>query len=619
MSCVAGSIIISKAHSEADDPWRLTRFQDERSDKKRQESIVKYIESVLKEILLIADVQELLIKKKEYLLKTYGKKENIDGLSEKIRNGFTPFMYKEVDEVIVPDAANTYEKVRGYILETYKEAEESIKTDSKEKGSSAFVERTCCFNRIDKPLEFWKNKIKIVLPPKNVPNGPINSHSSFPFELRKEERLDFSVSKEDYYKLFTKVCYEGVRIGLPHEFGYNNICPYCGFKKISIEDGESVLKTQDVEVNETTYQKLLNAVHIVNSVKPDKKIKIEVGNELFGILTNIEPSPCETWNAMMLETFNNVNSLEPGSNDADIAVAYGKMSSYAIQCIEELRGFISEQDKLLIEQLLEQPLKQVLESVESAILIPLTRILNGFNLEQLDVPRSYNLDGFIIKDIKKFISLHTEYLKNITIKGFGKSKIQFAIQQLSSFIKTFQNHVRIPLLIGGIIGIPYLVKAGIASILKDMMDPNVIVPNNELENDAIDGSSGVPKIIMKQILAKYRSERFRLTDEDIRVEIAKRDEKEKMLIISKFDRLTKEEKAVELLKKKLGIGDWAIKAKDVYIYNPEQYEKDREQRAQMGFSDFPAVGAQDNLAREADTFYEQNAAYDTHQTKEDDY
>ena len=74
-----------------------------------------------------------------------------------------------------------------------------------------------------------------------------------------------------------------------------------------------------------------------------------------------------------------------------------------------------------------------------------------------------------------------------------------------------------------------------------------------------------------------------------------------------------------MLKKKLGIGDWAIKAKDVYIYNPEQYEKDREQRAQMGFADFPAVGAQDNLEREADTFYEQNAAYDTHQTKEDDY
>ena len=619
LSCVAASIIISKAHSETDDPWRLTRFQDERSDKKRQESIIKYIESILKEILLIADVQELLIKKKEYLLKTYGKKENIDGLSEKIRDGFTPFMYKEIDEVIVPDAANTYEKVRGYILETYKEAEESIKTESKEKGSSAFVERTCCFNKIDKPLEFWKNKIKIILPPKNVPNGPINSHSSFPFELRKEERLDFSVSKEDYYKLFIKVCYEGVRLGLPHEFGYNNICPYCGYKRATDEDSrESALKQQGVDVNETTYQKLLNAVHIVNSVKPDKKIKIEVGNELFQIITNIEPSPYEGWKAILLETFNNLNTLEPGSNDADIAVAYGKISSYAIQCIEELRGFISEQDKLLIEQLLEQPLKQVLESVESAILIPLTRILNGFNLDQLDVPRSYNLDGLIIKDIKKFISLHTEYLKNITIKGFGKSKIQYAVQQLSSFIKTFQNHVRIPLLKGGSIGIPYLVKAGIASILKDMMDPNVIVPNNELENDAIDGSSGVPKLILKQILAKYRSERFKLTDEDIRVEIAKRDEKEKMLIISKFDRLTKEEKAVELLKKKLGIGDWAIKAKDVYIYNPEQYEKDRDQRAQMGFADFPAT-AKDNLEREADNFYEQNAAYDTHQTKEDDY
>ena len=109
-------------------------------------------------------------------------------------------------------------------------------------------------------------------------------------------------------------------------------------------------------------------------------------------------------------------------------------------------------------------------------------------------------------------------------------------------------------------------------------------------------------------------ERFRLTDEEIRVEIAKRDEKEKMLIISRFDRLTKEEKAVELIKKKLGIGEWAIKAKDVYIYNPEQYEKDRIQREQMGFLDFPQ-----SEAAQLDRFYEQNAAYDTRQTSEDDF
>ena len=90
------------------------------------------------------------------------------------------------------------------------------------------------------------------------------------------------------------------------------------------------------------------------------------------------------------------------------------------------------------------------------------------------MPASYKLDGLIVKDIKKIISLHTEYLKNIKVEGFAKSKIIYAIQQLSIFIKVFQNHVRTPLMIGGNIGISYLVKAGIASILKDMMDPNVL-------------------------------------------------------------------------------------------------------------------------------------------------
>jgi len=608
LCCIASGIILAKAYSETDDPWRLTRFQDERSDKKRQEAIIKYTESILKEILLYNDVQELIIKKKEYLIKTYGKQEQIEGLSEKIRDGFTPYIYKDIDEVIVPDAANTYEKVRGYIFETHKQAKDNYK--------QAKDIQTCCFDNISKPLEFWKNKINIILPPKNPPSGPINSHSSFLFELRKEQRLDFSISKDDYYKLFLKVCYQGERLGYTHEFGYNNICHNCGCKR---SEDESDLKTQGIEINETTYQKLLNAVHIINSVVQDKKIKIEVGDELFQILNNITPTPYAEWKSMLNETYINLKSLESGgaTNDADIAVAYGKISSYAIQTIEELRGFISEQDKLLIEQLLDQPLKQVLESIETSILLPLTRIINGFNLDQLDVPASYKLDGLIVKDIKKIISLHTEYLKNIKVEGFAKSKIIYAIQQLSIFIKVFQNHVRTPLMIGGNIGISYLVKAGIASILKDMMDPNVIVQTNMIDNDTIDGTSGIPKAILKEILAKYRSERFRLTDEDIRVEIAKRDEKEKMLIISKFDRLTKEEKAVELLKKKLGIGDWAIKAKDVYIYNPEQYEKDREQRLQMGFSD--EVDAARREAAQLDNFYEQNSTYDTHQTKEDDY
>ena len=615
LSCIANTILLSKANESSEDPWFLSRFLDERSDKKRQEVIIRYIESILKEILVFSDVQSLIAKKKEYIMATYGKSELSDGLQEYIPNNFTPFLYKELEEVIVPQAANIYEKSRAYILETHKYALETVK-----KEISPYAERTCCFESIQKPLAFWKSKDLTVLPPKDTPRGPINSHSKFKFELRQQPRFEFNVSKEDYYKLFLKVCYAGERIGLPHEPGYNKICSYCGFKvpeNPELQGAES-LKGQNIEINELSFQKLLNAVHLVNSVVPEKTVNVPIGNELFKILHSITPSPFEEWQSLLNETLMDLIKLDKTANESDFAVAYGKLSGVAIQSLRELKDFIGENDKTTVEQMLDQPIRQVIESLETCILVPLTRILKGYNTAQLEVPRDYNLDGLIISDIKKFISFHTDFLKSLTekVNGFAKSKIQYAIEQLSVFIKTFQTHVRVPLLLGGKIGAQYLLQAGVTSILRDMIDPNVIAPTNLQDNTSLDSSTNTPKLILKELIKKYREERFRLTDEEIRIEIAKRNEKEKMLIISKFDRMSKEEKALELVKKKFGLGDWSVGGtKAIYLYNPEQYERDREQRSQMGFNDFSQIGE----AQAQDQYYEQNAAYDTHQTVEDDY
>ena len=615
LACVTNSILIAKANESSEDPWFLSRFLEERSDKKRQEVIILYIEALLKEILVFSDVQNLISKKKEYILATFGKNEVSEGLQESIPKSFTPFLYKEAEEVIVAEAANIHEKVRGYILETHKHAHDTVKREL-----SPYSERTCCYNDINKPLEFWKSKSLVVLPPKDTPRGPINSHSGFTFELRKEEKIGFSVSKEDYYKLFLKVCYQGAMLGLPHKPGYNGICSYCGFKMPAnmTEQGEQALKEQSVEINDASFQKLLNAVHLANSVLPEKKINIETGNELFQILYSIEPSPFEEWKELINETLLNLIKLDKTANEADFAVAYGRISSYAIQGFRELKDFIGENDTSIIEQMLDQPIRQVIETIESSILIPLTRIAKGFNLTQLEIPKDYDLDGLIIIDIKKFISLHTEFLNPLKekVNGFAKSKIDYAIEQLSNFIRVFQKYVRIPLLLGGKIGAQYILQSGIVGILRDMLDPNVVAPTNLQNSTSLDSSTNAPKLILKTLVQKYKQERFRLTDEEIRIEIAKRNEKEKMEIIGRFDRMSKEEKSLELVKKKLGLGDWAVGGtKAIYKYNPEQYERDRNQRLEMGFSDFPEVSE----AQAQDAFYIQSSASNMVQTLEDDF
>jgi len=616
ISCVASNIVISKGDA-TNDPWRLSRFQDERTDKKRQDSILKFIEGIFKEILIYVDVQTKLSKKKEYLLSTFGKPEGtfIEGFEESIPQGFTPFFYIDIEEVIVPDAANEYEKVRGYILETHKEAKDTLK-----KELSPYAERTCCFQPIQYPLEFWNKKVLVKLPSKNVPRGPINSHSGFKFNLRKEDIPVFNVTKDDYYKLFLKVCYTGIHIGLPHEFDYNNICFYCGFKRSNeSEDKENIergsLEEQKIEINERSFQHLLDAVHKANSQKPNPKIIIENKNEIFKLLYDIQPAPFDRWRELLNTTIQELIKLPKDANDEDFANAYGEISSYTIESIEQIGGFIDDNEKATLLQILEQPLRQVIETLETSLLLPLSRIIKGYNLEQLNLPKSYNLDGSIVDDIKKFINLHTFYLENLKDKvtGFAKNKIIYAVSQLSIFISIFQNKIRSPLILGGKIGLPYILKGAIISILKDMCDPNVF----NTEGDINDNTSRVPTMVLKSLLYKYRNERFKLTDEEIRIEIAKRDEKERMLIISKFDRLTKEEKAIELMQKRLGIGEWSVGGtKAIYTYNPEQYERDREQRIQMGFT---GQGQGQGEDVQKDKFYEENAAYETHQTAEDDY
>ena len=62
------------------------------------------------------------------------------------------------------------------------------------------------------------------------------------------------------------------------------------------------------------------------------------------------------------------------------------------------------------------------------------------------------------------------------------------------------------------------------------------------------------------------------------------------MFIRRFEGKTQAEKNMEKMYKKLGLGEWAITSKDVRKYSPEQWEKDREQRRQMGFTEFQPEG-----------------------------
>jgi hypothetical protein len=108
--------------------------------------------------------------------------------------------------------------------------------------------------------------------------------------------------------------------------------------------------------------------------------------------------------------------------------------------------------------------------------------------------------------------------------------------------------------------------------------------------------------------------------------IARRVEAEKMTFINKLDRMSPEEKKVELMKKRQGLGDWAEGVtKAIFSLDPDQYERERVQRIEMGVGDFVAG---DGVAAAAAAINDENfggggagaeGGYDNAQMEADDY
>jgi hypothetical protein len=66
-----------------------------------------------------------------------------------------------------------------------------------------------------------------------------------------------------------------------------------------------------------------------------------------------------------------------------------------------------------------------------------------------------------------------------------------------------------------------------------------------------------------------------------------RAEAERAAFLKKFDDLDLDLRKIELIKKKLKIGDWAVGAtKNLFAYDADMFEFERDQRAGFGVPDF---------------------------------
>jgi hypothetical protein len=137
--------------------------------------------------------------------------------------------------------------------------------------------------------------------------------------------------------------------------------------------------------------------------------------------------------------------------------------------------------------------------------------------------------------------------------------------------------------------------------------------------------------LIQTALETYRREQISYDENGIKNMIAIQAEKERVLVLKEFDKLTDEERAIEKLNKKLGLGKWAVGGtKLIYAYDKDYYDLERTRRLDAGMIDFAGVSTGEMLPPDgrpkddngysvfSDQEYEREGGYDHNQHGEDD-
>jgi len=603
---------------KAEAPWNMTGFQKEKSDAKRQATIAKLVGSMCLSALSNSEIQQDIAMKKEYLEKTYGKTTQDLGLVEKVPTGFFPQQWKrdDVKTNAVPEAASSQEKSRAWIVQAHGVARESALLME----GSPYAETSCCFHPIQSPLAFWSEKEKSLpsLTKKDIITGPRGSHLAVHYKARRLDITRAIPSDAILYRIFLKVCFQGDRKGLPHEPGYDNLCPHCGFTfpaEMNDELGKGALDAQKVVYTRDAFQELLDEAHRQYRVTPPISKRLVSGAGLFEKLIKIQTAPFAEWGATLSTIIAELNKLPENKpvEDIDLATIYGTLSNYAEEFTQELVGRLRLENRQILDKLVDQPPSALVESMRTYFLIPFQRLSTGFNTKNLQVQKSYDLPPGTEVDVNKNIAGHLEFMGDLVkrMKGITRGKIEYARTQLMEILPIIQQEIRTPLLPGGSIGLPYLLKTIVLGILAGCANPNFIPEGMDIvKGEAVDMEARGAMQIIAVCLSRFLSEGLNFSPEEIRSMIARRNEVEKTRIVSKFKTMTPEEKAVELMNKRLGLGDWSIGGTAaIYRLNETQYERERRERTEMGI-----VGVEEGGAAPGD-----EDGYAVDQTNADDY
>lgn len=597
-------------------PWNVVLLKKYGDVPKRTEILLKYVVPILEKMISNGATELRLDKKREYRLKTFGQVSDVK--RDQINQTFRPIPYliteeEAAKEPIIPSAATPDKAAVAWI----RSAHGLIRKTAMLSEISTFSTTPCCVTSVKEPGAFWmSDEVKKQLPDlgtRRLGEPPFRSRTIEPtFYTEKSEVLTGELKETGYYKLFTKVCWQGVSKGFPHDFGLTFTCSNCGLHlpqnpKLPLTDiplgskgyAEEIqqaeaqlrahLEAQGVEINKDTFMELLHVAQQKAFVAADRLPLIPTSDELVKFLKSIPLRPQVDWISKLERLQLVIQEIKPSTTKIELAELMASLMEETIAKERDIRQHVSNENFQALQKIMERPPRECGEAVRTYLLVPFMRWNSEVTNKDFSILKVYELDPHAKSDIMdRGLGLHLKPLgSGESVKSLGglvESKIEILINELRIACARLFPYLRSLTTPGGQKMVDYLTRIYLIGIIHHFIDSGVFLPGTE-----VGGSTHISKLYeaLNQALQKFRQGSRVPSEADIRTYLQLREEQELQDFIRRQDIQTKEQRQLTKTQKILGLGEWAIGgSKGIREYDSEMYERWRQERARAGLVDY---------------------------------
>ena len=665
--------------NKTNEPWNKTLFNALSSDKEKRKTILEKM--ILK--VMLEDINGLLenpniklniTKKREFIIKLKEKREekddqgnNTENAVEILPNGFLP---RKITEIVIEGAAKVEGATSALWIGT---ANKNAKETANLIKDSPYIDITCCKTKINEPFNFWKKVSELpqldarkIKPSNMVSNSKLNVH----FDPRPISNILVDVPKNIYYKVFMNICAKGPNTGRPHEYNSFKKCYWCDFQypkefddlnnyvvksglskdeqKKDKEEKEQLTQkaidainqsflAQGININESTFNELLDSTHSIYEISKYKLPNIIKGIDRLKLLLGVNPAPSKLWTKHISRLLEELGKLTEDDNEG-ISFALGEISTVVENAYKNIfsniRIHLSKQPAILkrfnegFQKLYKIPFSDMMSIITSYFITQFNRLTTRLQPnEHYFIQKQYDLDqkdvDIIIKDI---IQINEEFIQEFfdiymdDSFTFSRYKIEYFVSQLSAICFLLKD-LSPTNVIGGEKLLKYIINYALFVPLNDMLN-SAIIPDNLQDRNISDNYANMSDLFNMVIFMvnKYNSEYLSYSEEEIKNLLEVRKEKELDNIIQMFDKMTPEERAIQLMLKRLGLGRWAVGGtKAIREYNADQQERERQERDSAGIISRPITESEKMKGYTNMTDVDTGAGYDNYQIHEDDY